>query len=342
MDPEKMRESNSGEEFLCPKSTLDWDRHFVEKLGVNFKEEDIYRIITSEWSLFHLDADDYCEIDRCVNACNLKLDYESLESLPPNIATPIETFASSWEPTRQQLKVIKSEPLLEKFLLKLEEFNYCLAQIIAKNKPNTSISDWKYQVLFEKLLQLFGINTWTQPFIETKKAMIMGRTMSSKADLLCCRTDPGLQRPVLCVCEVRRTCHEEDFISPPKKPRVIYEQDAANNSKDDLSIWSKHIGDLFLYLDKSPRNEGILGITLEKTWVRFTFLKVKGPCLEEIRNRPGNKPGPVNVEEEERPIFRFSRGYNYLKQDDRKTVFKALLLFRMMQVRFERGATAVL
>lgn len=42
----------------------------------------------------------------------------------------------------------------------MDEFNYCLAQIVAESDPNMEISEWKYQCLFEKLLHLFGIYTW--------------------------------------------------------------------------------------------------------------------------------------------------------------------------------------
>lgn len=44
--------------------------------------------------------------------------------------------------------------------------------------------------------------------------------------------------------------------------------DAGNVYNVDNSSWSQHIGDLFVYLDKSSVNEGILGISVKKTWVR--------------------------------------------------------------------------
>lgn len=44
--------------------------------------------------------------------------------------------------------------------------------------------------------------------------------------------------------------------------------DTANSYNVDKNTWSQHIGDLFVYLDKSSVNEGILGITVKKTWVR--------------------------------------------------------------------------
>ncbi|XP_065927353.1 uncharacterized protein [Magallana gigas] len=332
--------SSDVEQF--PKCTSDWDCHFVDKLCVSYKQEDIIRIISSEWSLFHLYEEDRLEVERCLNACDLKLNYESLEDLPPDVTTPIEKFARGWEPNQLQLRVMQAEPLLKKFLFKLDEFNYCLAQIVSENKPNTKISEWKYQCLFEKLLHLFGIYTWTQPFISTKKSQIMGRTVSSKADILCCRTDPALQRPILCICEVKKNLSDEICqLSPPrKKLRNASYQDTANTYIGEHSLWSQHIGELFVYLDKSARNEGILGITVEKTWVRVTFLKVNEPCLEKIRNMPVNRPGSVKLNDDEHPVFFYSERYNYLKQKDRKTLFKALLLIRMMQDRFEAGRGA--
>nr|XP_022291553.1 uncharacterized protein LOC111102905 [Crassostrea virginica] len=205
------------------------------------------------------------------------------------------------------------------------------------------ISEWKYQCLFEKLLHLFSIYTWTQPFISTKKSQIMGRMVSSKADILCCRKDPALQRPILCVCEVKKTLSDEicPELSPPrKKPRNSTQLDTSNLYIDEHSLLSQHIGELFVYLDKSARNEGILGITVEKTLVRVTFLKVKEPCLEKIRNMPVNRPGSVKLSDDELPVFFYSEQYNFLKQNDRKILFKALLLIRLMQDRFEAGRSA--
>lgn len=42
----------------------------------------------------------------------------------------------------------------------------------------------------------------SQPFLETEKAMIMGKTVSSTADILCCLSDPGIEKPVVCMCDV--------------------------------------------------------------------------------------------------------------------------------------------
>lgn len=56
--------------------------------------------------------------------------------------------------------------------------------------------------------------------------------------------------------------------------------DTANSYTVDKNTWSQHIGDLFVYLDKSSVNEGILGITVKKTWVRkmidFNLFTING------------------------------------------------------------------
>lgn len=56
--------------------------------------------------------------------------------------------------------------------------------------------------------------------------------------------------------------------------------DTANSYNVDKNTWSQHIGDLFVYLDKSSVNEGILGITVKKTWVRkmidFNLFTING------------------------------------------------------------------
>lgn len=61
----------------------------------------------------------------------------------------------------------------------------------------------------------------------------------------------------------------EEICQPPaKKLRNSSSVDTANSYNVDNSSWSQHIGDLFVYLDKSSVNEGILGISVKKTWVR--------------------------------------------------------------------------
>lgn len=53
---------------------------------------------------------------------------------------------------------------------------------------------------------------------------------------------------------------------------------------------------------------------------------------------PVNSPGSVKLDDnDEHPIFCYSECYNFLKQSDRKILFKALLTLRLMQERFEAG-----
>lgn len=56
---------------------------------------------------------------------------------------------------------------------------------------------------------------------------------------------------------------------------------------------------------------------------------------------PVNSPGSVKLcDDDEHPIFYYSEFYNFLKQRDRKILFKALLTIRLMQERFEAGRDA--
>ncbi|XP_061168362.1 uncharacterized protein LOC133177324 [Saccostrea echinata] len=86
--------------------------------------------------------------------------------------------------------------------VKLHEISFYLHSIIAE-RPQKAVSEWKYQALFEKLLQLFCFDTLSQPFIGTEKALIIGHTISSKADIICSRLDTRSESPIICVCEVK-------------------------------------------------------------------------------------------------------------------------------------------
>lgn len=69
--------------------------------------------------------------------------------------------------------------------------------------------------------------------------------------------------------------------------------------------------------------------------IRVTFLKVHPTGMQKIQNTPVNRPGSLKLNDGEYPEFYYSRRYNFLKRQDRKDLFKALLLIKMMEVRRE-------
>lgn len=330
----------SSTELKFPKCTSQWDYRFVDKLGVRQKEEDVFRIILSEWRLVFLSEEEKLEVEKCLDACDLQFNYESLENVPLQ-----RLYESGWVPSSKQVEQIRNIPLLKKFLIKLDEFNFYLAQIIRGSKSKTAISEGKYETLFEKLLQIFGFCTLSQSFISTEKALIRGRSMSSRADIICSPERPTSERAVICVCEsvyqklqVKKNLQQDDTdSSPPKKKlRSSCSQEAEYSFIGDQDLWTQHIGELFVYLDKSVRPEGMLGFTIEKTWVRVTYLDVKESCWRKIQNIPGNRAGSVKYEEGEHPRFFYSKRYNFLNRDDRRVLFKTLLLVKKMQEIHER------
>lgn len=70
--------------------------------------------------------------------------------------------------------------------------------------------------------------------------------------------------------------------------------------------------------------------------IRFTYLEVSKTYMKEMKERPANRPGPLNVDEDERPIFYYSERYNYLSRSDRLIIFKALMLIKKMQLDYEK------
>lgn len=150
-----------GSSTLCeehlPKCSSDWNCHLVNKLCVRYKLEDIIRIIWSEWRLFHLDDDDRLEIERCVNACDLKLNYESLQDIAPNTTTPIDEFAETWGPTQRQLRLIQAEPLLDKYVFysfyKKYMFQACRKVVIKVNVAG-------------RLIHCLGLNLFSKFIVE--------------------------------------------------------------------------------------------------------------------------------------------------------------------------------
>lgn len=70
--------------------------------------------------------------------------------------------------------------------------------------------------------------------------------------------------------------------------------------------------------------------------VRFTHLEVPKVTWRKMTERPANRPGPLKLDWEERPVFCYSDRYNYLNREDRKTIFKALMTIRKMQTEYEK------
>lgn len=89
--------------------TSEWDSRFVDKLGIRQKEEDIFRIILSEWCLVFLSEKEQLEVEKCVDVCDLQFDYESLENVPLQ-----RLHESGWVPSSKQVEQIRNIPLLKK------------------------------------------------------------------------------------------------------------------------------------------------------------------------------------------------------------------------------------
>ncbi|XP_062597627.1 uncharacterized protein LOC134259046 [Saccostrea cucullata] len=322
--------SSQSSEF--PKSTSDWNSHFIDKLGVRCKQCDIFEIIINHWRLFTLFEEDYLEIESCLKACDFETDYGCLEDISVEKAFAPE-FQWKLRSQSQENEILR-EPLVSKwFLGKLTEINRCLSSIISQTKSDETEQKLKYLVLFEKVLQAFGFMTLGEPFIVTRKAQILGRTMTSKPDIICCQDD--WEQQTVCVCQAIKSVPKEgdDFAPPKKKLRVTCSPDEEIIGNCDQGIPLQHIGDLFVHLDNSPISDRILGFIIEKTWVQLTFLKVYPTAMKRIRNTPVNIAGSLILNDGEYPQFHYSRRYNFLNRQDRKDLFKALLLVKIMLVR---------
>eukprot|EP00105_Crassostrea_gigas_P044731 XP_019928879.1 PREDICTED: uncharacterized protein LOC109620582 [Crassostrea gigas] len=139
---------------------------------------------------------------------------------------------------------------------------------------------------------------------------------------------------------IRDACSkvDESVLQPRKRPRC-HSGDSSSTVTTSSEKWSlsPHFGELFVYLDQSVRNEGILGITVEKTLVRITYLYVEKSSMEQIKL--GNSTGSIELNELNRPVFYYSKPLNFMKQKDRRVLFKALLFMKLMQLKYEKGST---
>lgn len=68
----------------------------------------------------------------------------------------------------------------------------------------------------------------------------------------------------------------------------------------------------------------------------MTYLAVKESSWRRIQNTPANGAESVDYEEGEHPRFFYSKRCNFLNRDDRRDLFKALLLVKKMHEIHER------
>lgn len=70
--------------------------------------------------------------------------------------------------------------------------------------------------------------------------------------------------------------------------------------------------------------------------VRITYLHVEKSSMEQIKL--GNSAGSIKLDELKRPVFYHSKPLNFMKKEDRRVLFKALLLIKLMQLKYEKGS----
>lgn len=334
----------SSDENEFPSNTSSWSIGLIDKFGIRKVMTNPFELIRTEWSLCNLTDAELARVDEIVKICSLPcVDFNSLEEIPYDNTKPYKQWVQEWFPktTVKELKLFSEN---------CEEFGYFLFDTIQqihqpKKRESQLPYEIDYQVLFEKFLKLFEFKVKTQPYLPKGHATIFGQDISSKADILCTKCDDP--RKILSVCEVKRKNPEEgtDYSPVKKKLRsassslaTVNEEPQGISSSSSIgglssNVYAQHVGELLVYLESSVLKQGILGMVIQKTNVLFTFLKIKPESFEKIKRR--NKPGSVKFDstKDEEPILFYTEQFNFLKSQDRKIIFRALLTMRMMEIK---------
>lgn len=325
-----------------PNHTRLWRRAFIDKLGIGARRKESPESLIKEWSLSVLPEEclqEICTMLPKVATCFRNVDFDSLEEIR-------EAVMCDGLPT-DLMKLVKFDTDFQypgsqgasTFGARAEDFIFTLAYIMESCREDEHFLKWQYQILFDKFLQIFGMKTIQQPFMKTQKSLILKKAVNSEPDILCMTSDPRKGRSVLAVCEVNvkdiKSNERADSSSSPN--RMQGSPSDVNSSVPAVSpdsFLACHLGDLLVYMDRSVSPRAILGMTVEQTSVRFTLLHADESMLERIKKSDGSVR--FDTEEEERPMFYYSKPLNYLKRRDRLELMEALLQIRMMQKRFEQ------
>ncbi|XP_034336168.1 uncharacterized protein [Magallana gigas] len=332
--------SPSSSDEDVPLHTSKWTRSLLDKLGVVIKETLPLQII-NEWNLATLPQSVLKEMETTslkTTLCLRNIDFHSLEEI--------------WEITRYDkdlVRLLKPDDFESHSTLfgrcSFDDFLYALGCVLKVIEEKREILEWQYQLLFDKFLQMFGISSMHQPLMSTKEAKIMSRTVFSQPDLLCTTSNPRTDRPILFVCELTLDFHdckvkknqpvdETDDSPPSKKLRSKVSASSTASCKIPDHLLAQHVGELLVHMDESATSRAILGMTVERTYVRITSLHINEKILEKVKFADGT--GSIHYDaESERPSFFYSKAMNYLKKEDRIELIQSLLHIKMMQRKFE-------
>ncbi|XP_048749379.2 uncharacterized protein LOC125661427 [Ostrea edulis] len=343
--PSIVKESSQSSSSLCstendvPSSTGDWTQSLVYRLGLRYAHKLPFEMVTEHMSdlalLFPKEVD---ELEEAVAELGSNLScvgYFDCDSLF-DIRVHNLSLDSDEDPNTLKMKVPFKEIDVLKYLAFAKKFGYSLWYTLRERQRG--ISEAKYQCLFEQFLQMFGIQVMAQPELNSESAEIFGEKVSAQADILCLSRRGGVvnQKNYMAVCEVTKECCSADIDVGPTAPKLR----RTDNTSEDLPVAkentslpdglpAQHVGQLLTYLHNSICKEAILGMTVEKTFVTFSRLFVAGETMDTIKRSRGS----FKVKEEERPILYHSKRYNYLLEEDRKEIVKAILALTILEHR---------
>lgn len=321
--------STNSSENAVPSCTCNWTRRFIDKFGIRYECKTPTDIVTEHmsavsYSLFPQEVNNLEELSDILG-CLYNFNHGSLFDINfrgLNFFTPNEEKLRD-EVSMKEIDISKYSAFVKKFGVSL--------WYILKEKQSV-IPEARYRCLFEQFLEMFGLEVMAKPAIDTESTEIFRQKVSARADIVCI-SPRDVEKCILAVCEVTNECCISEVDTEPTAAKQ--RRTGTTPGRDDLRLPDglpvQHMGDLLAYLDKSICKEALLGMMVEKTAVTFTRLFVLDETLKKIQSSSSH--GSIKLEEEERPVLYYSKPYNYLLQDDRKEIAKALLTLTVMEKR---------
>lgn len=321
--------STNSSENVVPPCTCNWTRRFIDKFGIRYECKTPTNIVTEHISAvsYNLFPEEVNNLEKLsdILGCLYNFNHGSLFDINHR---GLNFFTPNEEQLREEVTIKEID--LSKYSTFVKKFGVSLWFLLKEKQ--TVIPEAKYCCLFEQFLEMFGLDVMAKPVIESESTEILRQKVSARADIVCI-SPRDVEKCILAVCGVTDGCRVCEADTEPTAAKLRRTGDAPG--REDLrlpdGLPAQHVGDLLTYLDKSICKEAILGMTVEKTAVTFTRLFVLEETLKKIQSSLSY--GSVKLKEEERPVLYYSRPYNYLLQDDRKEIVKALLTLTVMEKR---------
>lgn len=246
-------------------------------------------------------------------------------------------------------------------------FAYVLHKMVENKEEGVPIDDCHFQHLFDTFAKMFGLRSDISivPCLQVPKMTVMDTEVCGTPDIIysrhCLKLPVDVEMKSSCIVAVCKVKKERPVIadsksnpspesksnpspeSSTKRGKTKNKQKLSADSCSEISSSSvtlgsnaglphlsdkligQHGGELLFNYHQSNRCNLIIGMVVQQTQITFTTLEMTEGQYERI------KTGKFKHADKERPVFTFTKAYDYLNEEDLESIIEPLIRLGLEQ-----------